>query len=40
MKYKEKLKNNKYSQRCQMINPDFMTAVLEIYGACSEDSDD
>ena len=34
-KDKEKLKNDKYSQRCQTIDSDFMPMAFEIYGACS-----
>ena len=33
IKKKEKLKNNKYSKRCQMIDSDFMPKAFEIYGA-------
>ena len=40
IKYKEKLKNDKYSQRCQMIDSDFMPMAFEIYGACSEKFED
>ena len=31
IKDKEKLKNDKYSQRCQMIDSDFMPMAFEIY---------
>ena len=34
IKDNEKLKNDKYSQRCQMIDSDFMPMAFEIYGAC------
>ena len=40
IKDKEKLKNDKYSQRCQMIDSDFMPMAFEIYGACSEKFED
>ena len=31
----EKLKNEKYSQRCQVIDFDFLPMAFEIYVACS-----
>ena len=40
IKDKEKLKNVKYSQRCQMIDSEFMPMAFEIYGACSEKFED
>ena len=40
IKDKEKLKNDKYSQQCQMIDSDFMPMAFEIYGACSEKFED
>ena len=40
IKDKEKLKNDKYSQRCQMIDSEFMPMAFEIYGDCSEKFDD
>ena len=42
IKHKEKLKNDKYSQRCQLIDSDFMhnNMAFEIYGACSEKFED
>ena len=36
-KDKERLKNEKYSQRCQVIESDFMPVA---YGACSEKFED
>ena len=39
-KDKEKLKSDKYSQRCEMIDSDFMPLAFEIYGACSEKFED
>ena len=36
IKDKERLKNDKYSQRCQLIDYDFMPMAFEIYGTCSE----
>ena len=36
MKREEKLKSDKYSQRCQLIDYDFMPMAFEIYGTCSE----
>ena len=33
IKDKEKSKNDKNSQRCQMIDSDFMPITFEIYGA-------
>ena len=40
IKDKEKLKNEKYSQWCQLIDSDFMPMAFEIYGACSEKFED
>ena len=40
IKDKEKLKNDKYSLWCQMIDSDFMLMIFEIYGACSEKFED
>ena len=36
---REKVKNDKYAQRCQQIDTDFMPMAFEIYGACSEKFD-
>ena len=36
---REKVKNDKYAQRCQQIDSDFMPMAFEIYGACSEKFD-
>ena len=40
IKDKEKLKNDKHSQRYQMIDSDLMPMAFEIYGACSEKFED
>ena len=34
IKDKEKLKNEKYSQRFRMIDSDLMPMAFDIYGAC------
>ena len=39
IKDREKVKNDKYAQRCQQIDTDFMPMAFEIYGACSEKFD-
>ena len=40
IKDKEKLKNDKCSQLCQLFDSDFMHKAFEIYGTCSEKFED